>query len=299
MNLQEQSTGVPLVDPLTRKFPKIPGLKWTLLIIPAAYVLILLGISLVGLLKLSVFDANGFTLEYITRFFSQKIYIDVLLITFKTAFYVTFFCLLLGYPVAYALTKIENAQWRNAIFGIIFVSFWISLLVRTFTWMILLRANGVFNDLLMMFGIIDEPIKLLYNTAGVVVGMTHILLPYMILSLYSVMESIDTRLLQAAQGLGARPWKSFVQIFFPLSIPGVLSGSLIVFVLGIGYFITPALLGGRENLMISQLIHDQVNIVLNWNFAAAIAIILLVFTLIILFISAMITKNHSTLGGGN
>jgi ABC-type spermidine/putrescine transport system permease subunit I len=299
MIIPQKTTGVPLADPLTRKFPKIPGLKWTLLIIPAAYVLILLGISLIGLLKLSIFDESGFTLEYITRFLTEKVYIDVLLITFKIAFYVTFLCLLLGYPVAYALIKVESAQWRNAIFGIILVSFWISLLVRTFTWMILLRSNGVVNDLLMMLGIIDEPIKLLYNTTGVVVGMTHILLPYMILSLYSVMESIDTRLLQAAQGLGARPWKAFVQIFFPLSIPGVLSGALIVFVLGIGYFITPALLGGPDNLMISQLIHDQVNIVLNWNFAAAIAIILLVFTSIFLCIAAIITKKHSALGGGN
>jgi ABC-type spermidine/putrescine transport system permease subunit I len=299
MDLPQESTGTPLGDPLTRKFPKIPGLKWTLLILPAAYVLILLGISLVGLLKLSVFDDSGFTLEYISRFLTEKMYIDVLVITFKTAFYVTFFCFLLGYPVAYALTKIENAQWRNVIFGTILVSFWISLLVRTFTWMILLRSNGVVNDLLMMLGLIDEPIKLLYNTTGVVVGMTHILLPYMILSLYSVMESIDTRLLQAAQGLGARPWKAFVQIFFPLSIPGVLSGSLIVFVLGVGYFITPALLGGTEDIMISQLIHDQVNIVLNWNFAAAIAIILLVFTLIFLGITAMITKNYTAMGGGD
>jgi ABC-type spermidine/putrescine transport system permease subunit I len=299
MIVPEKTTGIPIADPLTRKFPKIPGLKWTLLIIPAAYVLILLGISLVGLLKLSIVDESGITLEYISRFLTEKVYIDVLIITFKIAFYVTFFCLLLGYPVAYTLTKIENAQWRSTIFGIILVSFWISLLVRTFTWMVLLRSNGVINDLLIMVGIIDEPIKLLYNTTGIVVGMTHILLPYMILSLYSVMEGIDKRLLQAAQGLGARPWKAFIQIFFPLSIPGVLSGSLIVFVLGIGYFITPALLGGPENLMISQLIHDQVNIVLNWNFAAAIAVILLVFTSIFLCIAAMVTKNHSALGGGN
>jgi ABC-type spermidine/putrescine transport system permease subunit I len=299
MIVPEKTRGIPLADPLTKKFPKIPGLKWTLLIIPAAYVLILLGISLVGLLKLSIVDESGITLKYISRFLTEKVYIDVLLITFKIALYVTFFCLLLGYPVAYALTKIENTHWRNAIFGIILVSFWISLLVRTFTWMVLLRSNGVINDLLMMVGIIDEPIKLLYNTTGIVVGMTHILLPYMILSLYSVMVGIDSRLMQAAQGLGARPWKAFIQIFFPLSIPGVLSGSLIVFVLGIGYFITPALLGGPENLMISQLIHDQVNIVLNWNFAAAIAIILLVFTSIFLCISALIAKNYSALGGGN
>jgi ABC-type spermidine/putrescine transport system permease subunit I len=299
MSLPQESVEIPPMNQISRKLPKIPGLKWTLLIIPAAYVLILLGISLVSLLKLSVFTDEGFTLEFITMFFTKSVYMDVLIITFKTAFLVTLFCLLLGYPVAYALAKMENEHWRDAIFGIILVSFWISLLVRTFTWMVLLRSNGVINQLLQSIGIIDEPISLLYNTTGVVVGMTHILLPYMILSLYSVMTSIDRRLLQAAEGLGAKPWRAFVQIFLPLSLPGVLSGSLIVFVLGIGYFITPALLGGNENLMISQLIHDQVNIVLNWNFAAAIAIILLVVTIIFLGISAFLTRNNSVLGGGS
>lgn len=299
MSLPQERVAIPPVKQISRKLPRIPGLKWTLLIIPAAYVLILLGISLVGLLKLSIMDDNGFTLEYLTAFFSKAVYMQVLWITFKTAFLVTFFCLLLAYPVAYALAKMENENWRDAIFGIILVSFWISLLVRTFTWMILLRSNGVINQFLMSLGIIDEPIKLLYNTTGVVVGMTHILLPYMILSLYSVMVSIDRSFMQAAKGLGAKPWKAFIQIFVPLSLPGVLSGSLIVFVLGIGYFITPALLGGTQNLMISQLIHDQVNIVLNWNFAAAIAIILLVFTVVFLAILAFLTRNNSVLGGGN
>jgi ABC-type spermidine/putrescine transport system permease subunit I len=298
MNVQQETSGVPLGPSLTKKFPRIPGLKWTLLIIPAAYILLLLGISLASLLKLSVIDSGGFTLEYMTRFFSERVYMDVLLITFKVTLYVTLLSLVLGYPVAYALVKMESDQWRNAIFGIILVSFWISLLVRTFTWMVLLRSNGLVNNLLISLGIIEEPIKLLYNTTGVVVGMTHILLPYMILSLYSVMQSIDKRLLQAAQGLGAKPWKAFIQVFMPLSLPGVLSGSLIVFVLGIGYFITPALLGGTQNLMISQLIHDQVNIVLNWNLAAAISIILLLFTLIFLGVSALVVRNHSVIGGG-
>lgn len=289
------SQEAPLGASLTHRIPRIPGLKWTLLIIPAAYVLILLGFSVVGLLKLSVFDQNGFTLSYLTRFFVQGAYVEVLFITFKTAFFVTFFCLLLGYPVAYLLVKMESDNWKRLIFGLILISFWISLLVRTFTWMILLRSNGVINSTLMSLGIINEPLGLLYNTTGVVVGMTHILLPYMILSLYSVMHGIDKRLMQAAKGLGARPWKAFLQVFFPLSLPGVLSGSLIVFVLGIGYFITPALLGGTQNIMISQLIHNQVNVVLNWNFAAAIAIILLVVTLVLLAISALIAKKYSAL----
>lgn len=299
MNMQaETNQGVPIRNSLINKIINSGMLKWSLLIIPTAYVLLLLGVSLVGLLRISVMDDSGFTLTYISRFFTESVYIDVLVITFKIAFYVTALCLVLGYPVAYLMAKMENQTWKSIIFGIIFASFWISLLVRTFTWMILLQRNGIINNVLLSIGIIDEPLPLLYNTTGVIIGMTHILLPYMILSLYSVMQGIDQRLLQAAQGLGARPGKAFFQVFFPLSLPGVLSGSLIVFVMGIGYFITPALLGGSNDLMISELISDQVNVVLNWNFAAAISIILLVVTLVLLGISAAVLRRFSVIGEG-
>jgi ABC-type spermidine/putrescine transport system permease subunit I len=144
----------------------------------------------------------------------------------------------------------------------------------------------------MGLGLIDQPLLLLYNTTGVVIGMTHVLLPYMVLSLYSVMEGIDQRLLQAAEGMGARPYKAFYQVFFPLSLPGVLSGTLLVFVLGVGYFITPALLGGAGNTMISMLILDNISTTLNWNFASAIALLLFIVTLLLLFLAYILTRNN-------
>jgi ABC-type spermidine/putrescine transport system permease subunit I len=278
--------------PMTYRFAKIPGLRWLLLIIPILYVMVLLGYSLLAIFKLSVTDENGFTLDWIARFFVEPVYVQVLLLTIKTAFIVTLATLIIGYPIAYLLVKLKSKKWKQFILGSILVSFWISLLVRTFAWTILLQKNGVINKMFLGIGLIDKPLELLYNTTGVVVGMTHILVPYMILSLYSVMEGIDRGLMQAAEGLGARPWKAFVQIFLPLSFPGVLSGSLLVFVLGLGYFITPALLGGNKNTMISQLIYQQTNIVLNWNFAAAISVVLLISTLVLLSISMFITRKY-------
>ncbi len=274
---------------------RIKGLQWLLLFLPLAYILFLLVFSMLGLFKLSIFGKNGFTLEYLERIFSTPIYLEVLWLTLKIAFLVTVFVLIFAYPVAYLLVKIESAGWKKAIFAAVLIPFWISLLVRTFAWTVLLQEQGVINKILLGIGLIDKPLPLLYNTTGVIIGMTHVLLPYMVLSLYSVMEGIDRRLLQAAEGLGARPWKAFAQIFFPLSLPGVMSGSLLVFVMGIGYFITPALLGGANDMMISMLIQDNISTTLNWNLASAIALVLFVVTMLLLFLAFLLTKNSPVL----
>ncbi|MEX2460609.1 MAG: ABC transporter permease [Paenibacillaceae bacterium] len=278
-----------------RLITQIPALKWILLVIPLAYILILMVWPMLGLFKLSILDENGFTMQYFLRIFSTPVYLDVLWLTLKTALLVMIFTLMLSYPVAYLLVRIESAKWKKVILGAVLIPFWINLLVRTFAWTILLQDQGVINTFLMQLGMIDEPLSLLYNTTGVTIGMTHVLLPYMVLSLYSVMDGIDQRLLQAAQGMGARPWKAFIQVFFPLSLPGVLSGSLLVFILGIGYFITPALLGGSKNMMISMLIQDNVNTTLNWHMASAIAIVLFIVTLLLLFLSVLLIRNNPVL----
>ncbi|MFM1655150.1 ABC transporter permease [Brevibacillus sp. B_LB10_24] len=274
------------------KLMGIPGLQWLLLLIPLAYVLFFMVFSMIGLFKLSVYDESGFTLRYLAHFFLQKVYMQVIWLTFKIAFLVTFFTLILSYPVAYLLVKIESPRWKKLIFGAILIPFWISLLVRTFTWTILLQDQGVINKFLMTIGLIDQPLPLLFNTTGVVIGMVHVLLPYMVLNLFAVMQGIDERLPQAAQGLGARPWQAFLQVFFPLSLPGVFSGSLLVFVLSLGYFITPALLGGPKNIMVSMLIQDNVSTTLNWHLASTIALVLFVVTLLLLFASFLITRNN-------
>lgn len=288
----KKDTAVPLIRvPSVYKFSKLPGLKWLLVVLPLAYIMILMVFSILGLFKQSFFNENGFTLEYYSQIFSHSVYLQVIWLTIKIAFLVTLFCLILAYPVAYLLTKIQTGFWKKLILGVVLVPFWISLLVRSFAWTIILQNNGVINQFLMGIGIIDKPLPLLYNTVGVVIGMTHILVPYMILSLYSIMSGIDSRLLQAAEGMGAKPWKAFLQIFFPLSLPGVLAGSLIVFVLSLGYFITPALLGGANNMMISMLIQDNIINTLNWHLAAALAVTLFVITVLLLVLAYFIIRN--------
>lgn len=274
----------------------ISFLKWLLLIIPLLYVSVLLYFSLFNVLKLSIYTEDGFTLKYIKEVLTDDIYLRVLWITFKTAIVVTFFTLIIAYPITY-LAVIAGGRWKGLILGTIMISFWISLLVRTFTWLVILRDHGIVNELLMFLGFTNEPIKLVYNFTGTVIGMTHILLPYMVLSLFSVMEGIDRNVVKAAQGMGARPMKAFGQIFFPLSLPGVISGSLIVFVLALGYFVTPMLIGGPENIMISELIQQNIQVSLNWGRASALSVLLLGSTLILLGIAYMFMRNLPALKG--
>ncbi|WP_066255478.1 ABC transporter permease [Neobacillus drentensis] len=279
----------------SQRLARFTGLQWLLLFVPFGYIFILMFFSMADFFKLSFFDEDGFTLEYISHIFSTDVYLKVLWLTLKISFLVTVFSLIFAYPLAYMLVSTKSNLWKKIIFSAVLIPFWISLLVRTFSWTILLRKNGVINTILLDLGIIDHPLELIYNTTGVVIAMTHILLPYMVLSLYSVMAGIDQRLLQAAQGMGARPWKAFIQVFFPLSIPGLLSGSLLVFVMGIGYFITPALLGGTNTTMISMLIESNINTTLNWHMASALALVLFVTTLILLFIPLLLTGKNPVL----
>jgi len=230
----------------------------------------------------SFFDPN-FTLVHYIHFFTESVYLQVIINTFKIAASVTLFCLLLGYPFAYLLSSISPTM-SNRLMTIVLLPFWVSLLVRTYAWMVLLGRNGVINSVLLSLGLTNSPVKLIYNAIGVNVGMVHVLLPYMILTICSVMKGIDRNLLKASQSLGANRFQTFFRIFFPLSLPGVGGGCLLVFIMAIGFFITPALLGGTKDIMISQLIEAHVTTLLNWNFAFAISFILLVVTALILLI---------------
>lgn len=253
-----------------------------LLVPPIIFIVVFLGYPLVNIFIQSIYNGH-FTGEYYARFFSEGLYMRVLLLTLKTGAIVTLICLVLGYPVAYTMT-FSSKNTRGFILIAIMIPFWTSLLVRTYAWMVLLQTQGVVNQILIKLGIIAEPIKLIYNTTGVVIGMTHVLLPYMILCLYSVMQGIDRNLLSAGSNLGARPFQAFFKIFLPLSFQGIASGSILVFIMGIGYFITPSLLGGQKDSMISQLIQIQVGDMLNWGFGSAIAFVLLAVTMLLLMI---------------
>jgi ABC-type spermidine/putrescine transport system permease subunit I len=154
-----------------------------------------------------------------------------------------------------------------------------STIVRTYAWMVILGRNGIINQLLLGMGLVDEPLQLMYNRLGVLIGMTYVLLPYMVLTLFATMKSVDGRLLQAAAGMGARPMTIFTRVFFPLTFHGVMAGSLIVYILAMGFFITPALMGGPDDLMMAMLIEREVELSHNWPVAAIMTIILLVITL--------------------
>jgi ABC-type spermidine/putrescine transport system permease subunit I len=204
-------------------------------------------------------------------------YIRVFGITLQIALVVTIVTLLLGYPVAYALSSISPSR-ANLLMILVLIPFWTSILVRSYAWMVLLGQDGIVNQVLLAGGLRAEPMKLLNTRLAVYLGMIHILLPFMILPLYAVMRGIDRNLLRAAGNLGAPPAAVFRRIFFPLSLPGVAAGCLLVFILSLGFYITPALLGGQRDVMISMLIQQQVT-QLKWGFAAALALVLLVLAL--------------------
>jgi putative spermidine/putrescine transport system permease protein len=196
---------------------------------------------------------------------------------------VTLLCLLLGYPVAYLLATLPPKQ-GNRLMLFVIVPFWTSLLVRTTAWYVLLQPGGVINTALMRFGLVHHPVPLIFNRTGVLIGMTHILLPYMILAIYSVMKGVSPVYVRAAQSLGAHPVTAFVRVYIPQTLPGVGAGCFLVFVLALGYYITPALLGGAGDEMISQLIASQTNEQLNWGLAGALSCYLVIFTALFYFV---------------
>jgi putative spermidine/putrescine transport system permease protein len=259
------------------------------LLLPLLIILIALFLFPIVKILFTGFYDNGFTLKHFHRIFTTPIYMQVLLNTLKISMAVTLFSVLLGYPVAYLFYNISD-RTRNLLISIVLIPFWTSVLVRTYGWMVLLGKNGLINNMLLKLGVISTPVPLMYNEPGVYLGMTQILLPFMILPLYSVISKIDRNLLKAGEILGASPLSVFTKIFFPLSIPGVATGSILVFLLALGFFITPALLGGRKEIMIAVLIADQIDVLLNWSFAAALAFILLITTFGVLFISNKLFK---------
>jgi ABC-type spermidine/putrescine transport system permease subunit I len=256
--------------------------KYGLAIPIICYLLFFFVFPLTKMLLLSLFNPD-FTLKNYIRIFSTPVYLKVIFYTFRLSLIVTLLGLVMGYPLAYLLNMVGD-RTRQVLMIFIVLPFWTSILVRVYAWMVILGRKGVINSYLIKLGLVSTPLDLLFNTFSVTIGMVHFLLPFMVFSIYSVMTGIDKSLIKAAYTLGATPFKSFIKVFFPLSLPGVGAGSLLVFMLAIGFFITPALLGGRKDLVISVLIENQINYTLNWSFAAAIAFTLLVFTLMIFYI---------------
>jgi len=191
---------------------------------------------------------------------------------------VTLLALVIGYPMSYVLSRARGLAF-TAILLCIVLPYFTSTIVRTYAWMVLLGRNGLINQILLGLGIVEEPLQLLYNQLGVVIGMTYVLLPYMVLTLYAAMKAVDHRLLQAAEGMGATPAQVFRRVFMPLTLHGVVAGVLITFILAIGFFVTPALMGGPSDVMIAMLIEREVEMTQNWPAAAMMTVVLLAVTL--------------------
>ena len=250
----------------------------SLLLGPAlAFLLVAYGLPLANVLLLSV-GYPRLTGAHLAQFFRNPVYLTVLWTTFMMSALITFVCAILGYPAAYLLTTASPRARRWLVVAIV-LPFATSMLVRTYAWMALLGREGVVNQAMLALGFWGSPAKLMHNTFGVMVGMVHLMLPLMVLSMYSVISTIDRTLGKAAETLGATPLVSHLRVFLPLSLAGVSAGSLLVFMLSIGFYVTPALLGSPKDIWISMLIELQVNQTLNWHFAAAIATVLMVSSL--------------------
>lgn len=226
------------------------------------------------------FFAPEFTLQSYHRMWSVPVYGRVFWITLKIAALTTLFCALLGYPAAYFLRSV-SPRTRQTLLICVIVPFFLSVLVRNYVWMVLLQRTGLINRLLLDWGLISRPLELMYNELGVLIAMVNMLLPYMIFPTLSALLAIPAELSHASASLGAGALRTFWRITLPLSLPGVAAGSLLVFIVALGFFITPALLGGPKQMMISNLVEFSVRQVLNWPFAFALANTLLWSTLVL------------------
>jgi len=247
-------------------------------------ILIVVFLPIFWLSSLSFYNAAGeLSMENYARIFESALYRRTFVVTFQISIIVTVICVLLGYPLCYWLTKVSN---RTAAILMVFVlvPFWTSVLVRTYAWLVLLQRNGIINSSLMSLGVIEEPLQLAHNLTGSIIGMVHIMLPFLVLPLYATMRSINTDLVQAAVGLGSSPRGAFWRVFFPMSLPGMFAGIVLVFILSLGFYVTPALLGGGRVQMLAQRIESTITVYSNWGAASALGVVLLLLALVMIWL---------------
>lgn len=246
-----------------------------------ALILILLFfvVPVLSLLARSVLEPTPGLQNY-AELLGTSTYLRIFLNTFLVSGVVTALSVLIGYPVAWALAVMPE-RWSRLVFAIIILSMWTNLLARTYAWMVLLQRTGVINKALMGLGITQQPLALVNNLVGVTIGMTYIMLPFIILPLVGVLRSIDPQVLRAAALCGANSWQCFTRVLLPLSLPGIAAGALMVFVMALGYYVTPALLGGTANMMLAEMVAQFVQSLVNWGMGGAAAFVLLVFTLVL------------------
>lgn len=266
-----------------------------LLMTPALLVaVVLVVVPLAWLSWQSIYQDGGFTLANYRRVFTEA-YLSTFVLTFRLSLIVTALTLLLGYPVAYFAASI-SPRWSALVLGMVILPFWTSVLVRTYAWLVLLQRTGLINKALLGMGLIDRPLQLSYNQLGTVIAMVHILLPFMVLPLYSAMQKIPANLSQAGASLGGSPWHVFLRVFLPLSMSGVLAGATLVFVLCLGFYITPELMGGGKSMMVSMIVSRNVDIYNSWGAASSVSVVLLICVFAVFYAVSRVIPLEKTLG---
>lgn len=269
--------------------------RWAWLLLPGSiFLVVLFVLPLTGLLLLA-FGMPSWTLANFWRIAETPVYLTVMRNTLEISVTVTALAFVLSYPIAYALTTGGVALRTFLLIGVV-LPYFTSTLARTFAWIVLLGRNGVINQFLLELGWVSQPVAMLYNRFGVILGMTHIVMPMMILPMYTVMSGIDPKLMRAARANGASPLAAFLTIFLPLSLPGLIAGVLLVFIYCLGFYITPALMGGLSDVMITMAISSQILEQLNWNFGAALSVVLLAAVMTILWIGSRFFPIEQLLG---
>jgi len=257
---------------------------------PITVLLVLFVYPVLGLLSYS--DSQGSAVSNIGNVLGEPLYLTVFWITVRMAIYTTLICVAFGYPLAYVAINLRP-KLQSIVIALVVLPFFVSLIVRTYAWMVLLGRRGLVNRGLEALSLGSESTQLLYTQTGALIGMSYALLPFVVLTCYSVMRSIDQRYVQAAYSLGASPRQVFLRVFLPLSMPGVLGGTILVFIMSLGFFITPRLMGGPSDLMVAMLIEHEVEMTLNWPLAAALSLFLLVITIVGFIAYARLVKLES------
>ncbi|PDT82354.1 ABC transporter permease [Sinorhizobium sp. BJ1] len=229
--------------------------------------------------RLVALSFSGGTFDHYRRIFSEPLHLGVLLSTIEVALVVTIASLVVGFPVAYLMARLSKGL-AVVVAACVFIPLWTSVLIRSYAWVVLLQRKGIVNQLLLEIGVTDGPLKLIYTQGAVILAMTHVLMPFMILPIYSALRALPPDYIRAARNLGAGPVRAFVAVTLPLSLPGVFAGSVMCFVLALGFYITPALVGGPGSMLMATLIGQQTTVLLDWPFAAALSTVLLAVTLL-------------------
>lgn len=261
--------------------------------LPALIVIILLfNIPIAIMLGWSFYPLDTPLANY-EQVFSRSVYIKVIGNTFYIAALTTLFCCLLGYPLCYWMWKL-SPRWRLIIAATVVLTFWVSILVRTYAWIVILGNDGIVNRLLISWGLVESSVSFLYNQTGVIIGTTNVLLPFLVLPLFASMMRLDRRLLLAAESMGASKRMIFWRIFFPLTVPSLASGAILIFILTLGFFITPAILGGGRVPMIANMMDLLINRLPRWEMAAAISAVLLAITMVFFAVYQWLNSRQQT-----